>query len=232
MQVALNALGGLAIVSSPGGMAASLNSPQSQARTLLDLVIINFIKPMHPAQSEKQRIDAAIVTLDVIQHLFEIHPQIPFSRLDQKMFKILFSQALPDSDITLDPFEQLFIAAAFRQSKWVTEETVGDKDSLQDYDHYLSKEVQRLGPCEVSARLDESMLLADAHDNDPDSAVPRWLDHSILSNTVRTLKNRGMTVGPRAQQVLWSDEEQENQKRWEEAFPGYWHAYWTQEGQS
>jgi len=227
LKVAANASSCFALAPSQGLMAVSSKSPQHRAKSHLDLVIMNCVKPRHSSQSEKERVDALYVTIDVVEHFFGKYPQVSCTRLDLEMFAILFKQAFPAPSIILNPMEQLFIAAAFRRSTWVSEVGVGDTDSLKEYDEYLTKEVQRLVPREVSAKLDESMLLADAHDHDP--AIRRLFNDSILSNTVRTLKDHGMPLGPRAQQVLWRDEEDENQRRWEEAFPGYWQANWTKE---
>lgn len=227
LKVAVNTSSSFALAPSQGLMAVSSKSPQPEAKTILDLVIMNCVKPRHSSQSEKERMDGLCLTIDVVENFFNNYPQTSCSRLELETFGILFKQAFPDPSITLNPMEQLFIAAAFRRSAWILEKGVGDTDSLKEYDQYLTQEVQRLVPREVSAKLDESMLLADAHDNDP--AVRKLFNSLMLSNTVRTLKDHGMPLGPRAQQVLWRDEEDENQKRWEEAFPGYYYASWTKE---
>ena len=227
LELAVNASSCFALAPTQGLMDVSSKSPQPQAKTILDLVIMNCVKPRHSSQSKKERIDELCFTIDVVEYFFNKYPQTSCSRLELETFGILFKQAFPDPSIILNPMEQLFIAAAFRRSAWISEKGVGDTDSLKEYDQYLSQEVQRLVPCEVSAKLDESMLLADARDNDP--AVRKWFESSILANTVRTLKDHGMPLGPRAQQVLWRDEEDENQKRWEEAFPGYWYASWSKD---
>lgn len=227
LNLALSTTGGMVMFPSNELIAVSAPVISPRAKTPLDKLILHCVKPWTADVSFDQRFESYMNTLEVVDHHIDHANGGRVTRGDLEIFGLLFWQGHPSHTSPRDPMRHLFLVAAFRQSKLVLEGGLGDAESLKDYDQFLGAEVQRLGPCEVAAELEEALLRAD-----PCSQVQMKdddLNCCMMYNAVRTLKNHGLPLGLRAQQVLWKDEEDEIQARWEEARPGYWHAHWTQE---
>jgi hypothetical protein len=167
--------------------------------------------------SLQQRFESFNTTLDVVEYQFRHDESLKKSRFDLSTFGLLFIQGDPRNPEPREALRHLLIAAAFRQSELMREEGFCNSKSLKDYDKFLSTEVQRLGPGRVSEKLEEAMHHVDTHTTG--AMHYEGLDSSMLGNSVRTLKDHGIPLGPHAQQVLWKDEEAENEKQREEAFP-------------
>jgi|GEM_PF-2987316 len=177
--------------------------------------------------SLQQRFESFNTTLDVVEYQFRHDESLKESRIDLRTFGLLFKQGDPRNPKPREAMSHLLIAAAFRQSDLMHMGGFCNANSLKDYDQFLSAEVQRLGPGQVSEKLEEAMHQVDTHCTG--AMHHEGLDSSMLAKSVRTLKDHGIPIGPHAQQVLWKDEEDENEKRWEEAFPGYWCSNWRTE---
>jgi hypothetical protein len=167
--------------------------------------------------SLQQRFESFNTTLDVVEYQFRHDESLKKSRFDLSTFGLLFIQGDPRNPEPREAMRHLLIAAAFRQSELMREEGFCNAKSLKDYDKFLSTEVQRLGPGRVSEKLEEAMHQVDTHSTG--AMHYEGLDSSMLANSVRTLKDHGIPLGPHAQQVLWKDEEAKNEKQWEDAFP-------------
>ena len=177
-------------------------------RTALDWLIAYCVQPMITEDSFEQRFESFHTTLDVVEYQFRHDETLKVSRIDLSTFGLLFKQGDPRNPEPREPMRHLFIAAAFRQSDLMHKGGFCNANSLKDYDQFLSTEVQRLGPGLVSEKLEEALQQVDTHSTG--ATHHEGLDYSMLANSVRTLKDHGIPLGPHAQQVLWKDEEAEN----------------------
>jgi hypothetical protein len=157
--------------------------------------------------SLQQRLESFQTTLDVVEYQFRHDDTLNASRTDLSMFGLLFKQGDPRISEPREPIRHLLIAAAFRQSDLMHKGSFCNAKSLEDYDQFLSSEVQRLGPSQVSEKLEDAMQQVDTHSTE--AIDHECLDSSMLANSVRTLKDHGIPLGSRAQQVIWRDEEDE-----------------------